>query len=228
MNWFQIAQSKVETFFDIEQRIPEAEGQQRCIAAVDAFHHLFTILAAELHIREEWPDAHCHIVPFSTGIIEHSPKIGVDFTLGISLFGWFIEAPIASPHQIRQMRDDYWQHIARLSTLGRAELHDFGRPCGWSSSPDVRKLTQHKCSLVYSIARDFTLLASTPEGCSSLGCIHITLPLESDEPTVRAFFKQALESLYRSNHMLYRAEYLDRRRLMKKFKAQATHELNEG
>lgn len=198
----------------------------RGTAALDAFHHLFTVLTAELHIREEWPVPHCHIVPFSTGIIEHSPKGGVDFTLGVSLYGWFIEAAIASPEQIRHMRDDYWQHIVRLSTLGKAELHDYGRPGGWSGSPEVRKLTQHKGSLVFSIARDFTLLASAPEGCLSLGAIHLTLPLESDESAVRSFFKQSLESLYRSNQMLYRAEYLQRRRLLKKFEQHASHESN--
>jgi hypothetical protein len=224
MNWFQIAQSEIETFFDIEQRIPEAEGQQRTIAAIDAFHELFMALTTELHIREEWPGAHCHIFPVSTGIIEHSSKLHVDFTLGVSLSGWFIEAPIASPEQIRHMRDDYWQHIVRLSALGKAELHDYGRPCGWSTSADVRRLTQHKGSLVYSIARDFTLLASTLEGCSSLGGIHLTLPLDSDEQAVRTFFKQSLESLYRSNHMLYRAEYLQRRRVLKKFKTEISNE----
>ena len=228
MNWFQIAQRDTEKFGDINQTIPEVEGQQRTIAAIDAFQHLFKMLAAELHIREEWPSAHCHIMPFSTGIIEHSAKMGVDFTLGVSLYGWFIEAPLASPEQICHMRDDYWHQIVQLSRLGKAELHDYGRPRGWAASPYVRKLTQHKCSLVYSIARDFTLLASTPEDCSSLGRIHITLPLESDETTVRTFFKQSLESLYRSNYLLYRAEYLQRRRVVKKSDQHASPELNEA
>jgi hypothetical protein len=220
MNWFQTARSEAETFFDIEQLIPEAERQQRGIAAIDAFHHIFAVLAAKLHLRDEWPEAQCHIMPFSTGIIEHSTKMNVDFTLGVSLYGWFMEAPIAFPEQIRHMKDDYWKHLVRLSMLGKAELHDYGRPCGWDGSSDIRRLTQHKGSLVFSIARDFTLLASTPEGCSSLGGIYITIPLESDETTVTTFFNNTLESLYRSNYLLYRAEYLQRRRLLKKFQRQ--------
>ena len=227
MDWFQIARSEAATFFDLEERITVEEKQQRGTAAIDAFHHLFMVLAAELRIREEWPEAHCHIVPFSTGIIEHSAKMRVDFTLGISIHGWFIEAWIASPDQIRQMRDDYWEHIARLSTLGKAEFEDGGRPVGWSNSAKIRKLTQHKCSLVFSIVRDFVLLASTSEGCSSLGRIYITIPLESDEEAVRTFFKRSLESLYRSNHMLYRAEYLERRRYLKRFEAQMADEPEE-
>lgn len=212
MDWFQVAHREVETFFDTGQRISEAERQRRGIAAVDAFHHVFSVIAVELGLQDAWPDPCCHIMPFSTGIIERSRKLDVDFTMGVSLDGWFIEAPIGAPEQIRHMKDSYWQHIVRLSTIGKAELQDYGRPPGWNSSPDVRRLTKHKSSLVFSIARDFTLLASCPEGCTSLGNIHVVVPLEADEAAVIEFFKLGLDSLYRSNYLLYRADYLRRRR----------------
>ena len=220
MNWFQIARSQADAFFDVEQRISEAERQERGLAAINAFHHIFTVLATELRLRDEWPKAYCHIRPFSTGIIEHSTRMSWDFTLGVSLHGWFVEALIVAPEQIRHMKDDYWHHILRLSTLGKAEFQDYGRPNGWSSRPEVSKLIQHKGSLVFSIARDFTLLASTPEGCSALGSIHITFPLESDEAAVTTFFKHALDSLHRSNYLLHRSAYLQQKRYVKKFEQQ--------
>jgi hypothetical protein len=218
MDWFQAARDELETYFDIEQRISEEEAKERGARAIDAFHEIFVDLTAKLQLRDEWPEPHCHIVPFATGIIERSAKMQTDFTIGVSLYGWFVEAPIAFPRQIGHMRDDYWKHIVQLSSLGKAELRDYGRPLGWAGSTETKKLTQHKVSLVFSIARDFTLLTSVPdeEGASSLGCIHITIPVESDEAAVTVFFEKSLESLYRSNYLLFRSAYLQRKRLFKK------------
>lgn len=217
MDWFQAARDELETYFDIEQKISEEEVKQRGVHAFNAFHHFFLVLAAKLKLRDEWPEPHCHIVPFSTGIIERSAKMQTEFTLGVSLYGWFVEAPIAFPQQIRHMRDDYWAHIVRLASLGKAELHDCGRPVSWPGSTEAKKLIQHKISLAFSIARDFTLLASVSDDeISSLGCIHITIPVESNEATVTSFFEQSLGSLYRANYLLFRSAYLQRKRLFKK------------
>jgi hypothetical protein len=213
MNWYQAALQEIATYGDLHQLIPTEERNRRGEAALDAFHHIFTKLVARLHIRDTWPEPHCHINVFETGIIERSTKLQGDFTLGVSLEGWFLEASIVGPRFIRQMSDEYWEHIQRLSTLGKARLKDYGRPSLWDNSPEVRKLTQHKASLVFSIARDYTILASRPEGCSSLGAIRVDHPLNSDEQTVTAFFKETLESLYRSNAMLKRVEKIERRRI---------------
>lgn len=218
MDWFQAAKDELETFFDIDQQISEEDRKARGIRAIDAFHDVFIRIASKLKLRDEWPNPHCHIMPYSTGIIERSEKMQVDFTIGVSLYGWFVEAPIAYPQQIGYMRDDYWEYIVCLAGLGKAELHDYGRPAGWCNSPETKQLVQHKVSLVYSIARDFTLLASTPdeEGAASLGGIHTTIPLESDEAAVSKFLERGLDSLYRSNYLLYRSSYLSRKRLFKK------------
>jgi hypothetical protein len=218
MDWFQAAKDQLETFFDIDQQISEEELKARGVRAIDAFHDIFIQLTSKLKLRDEWPNPHCHIMPYSTGIIERSDKMQIDFTIGVSLFGWFVEAPIAYPQQIGHMRDDYWEHIVRLARLGKAKLHDYCHPSGWSSSSEMKKLVQHKISLVYSIARDFTLLASNPDekDTGSLGPIHITIPVESDEAAVTEFFEQGLDSLYRSNYSLYRSSYLSRKRLFKK------------
>jgi hypothetical protein len=216
MDWFQAARDELETYFDIEQQISEEEAKERGVRAIDAFHKIFVDLAAKLQLRDEWPEPHCHIAPFSTGIIERSAKMQTDFTIGVSLYGWFVEAPIAFPQQIRHMRDEYWKHIVRLASLGKAELRNRG--VDGQGSTETKKLTQHKISLVFSIARDFTLLTSVPdeEGALSLGCIHIIIPVESDETAVTAFFEKSLESLYRSNYLLFRSAYLQRKRLFKK------------
>lgn len=228
MNWFQEAQNELETFCDIGQQIPEKERQERGKRAIDAFHEVFTQLADELQLREKWGDTYCHIAPFSTSIIERSTKMNVDFTLGMSRDGWFIEAEIASPERIGHMKDDYWQHIVSLGALGKAELHDSGRPAGWSRSPETRKIVQHKGSLVFSIARDFTLLSAKPNGCSALGSIHITLPIESDEAAVTTFFRNSLASLYRSNYLLYRSAYVEERRFRKNSAIQESSNGSKG
>jgi hypothetical protein len=219
MDWFQAARDELETFFDLDQQFSEEDLKARGVRAIDAFHDIFIRLTTKLKLRDEWPNPQCHIEPYSTGIIERSDKMQVDFTIGVSLFGWFVEAPITYPQQIGHMRDDYWQHIVRLASLGKAELHDYGRPLGWAGSPETKKLVQHKISLVYSIARDFTLLASIPdEDIRSVGGIHITIPVESDEATVTEFFEQGIDSLYKSNYLLYRSSYLQRKRLFKKMR----------
>jgi hypothetical protein len=217
MSWFDAAKDELETFFDIERQIPEEENKQRGMDAINAFHDQFIHLASKLRIRDQWLPAHAHIAPFSTGIIEHSAKMRIDFTIGVSLYGWFIESPIAFARQIGHMRDEYWKQIIRVSELGKAELCDYGRPVGWPGSVAAKKLTQHKLSLAFSIARDFTLLAlSTDEGIPSLGYIHITIPVESDESAVTNFFEQGLDALYRSNYLLFRSASLERNRLFKK------------
>jgi hypothetical protein len=220
MNWFQVAQEELECFFDLEERIDEEEKKQRAIRAIDAFHDLFVQLVGKLQIRDEWPEPHCHIAPFATGIIERSAKMQAQFTLGVSLHGWFIEAPLIFADQIRHMRDDYWQHIVNLASLGKAELYDYGRPLNWESTPEAKKLVKHKISLVFSIARDYTLLSLNPDpsdhGFLSVGGINIALPVESDEGAVTEFFERALSGLYRSNYLLYRSAYLERKRRFKK------------
>lgn len=229
MDWFQTTTRELETFFDIEERISEEEKKQRGLEAIHAFHEIFMHLASKLRLRDDWPDAHCHIMPFSTGIIERSAKMRVEFTLGVSLYGWFIESPVAFPAQIRHMGDEYWDQIVRLSKIGKAELHDYGRPVGWPHSPGAKKLVQHKTSLVFSVARDFTLLASKSEDeTESLGGIHVSVPVESDQGAVTTFFERGLDALYRSNYLLFRSAYLQRRRILKKFAGANTDAESQG
>jgi len=221
MDWFNLATRELETFFDVDRAISEDDRKERGMTAIDAFDKLFEKLARELRLRDKWITPHCHIMPFSTGIIQRSDRTRIEITLGVSLYGWFIRSPIAWPEQIRYMKDDYWNYIAQLSTIGEAEFHDYGRPGGWNDQPAAKKLLQHKLSLVFSIARDFTLLATNFEDdVCSLGGIHVTLPVESEEITVAAFFKQGLEALYRSNYLLFRSAYLQRQRVIKKFQQQ--------
>lgn len=220
MNWFQTAHELLETFYDIEGRISGDDGRQRSIRAIDAFHELFLELASTLKLRDQWPNPHCDIAPGQIGIIERSAKMQVDFTLGTSLYGWYIEAWLANADQIRFMRDDFWHHLAHLSVTGKAELeNDTSMNCGDPSN--VRKLLQHKGSLVFAVARDYTLASATPEAdcIGFLGKIRLTLPVDSAEQQVMTFFREGLEALYRVNYLLYRSGQIQRSRINKKVAA---------
>ena len=212
MNWFETAKAEIETFFGADD-FTEAELQQRSIAAIDTFHDLFVRLMDELKIRDDWPDKdrQCHNFPQSTGTVERSARMEIRFTIGVSIDGWFIEAPIACEYHIRHMKDDYWAHITKLASIGKARL-EFSPTNEWESSPEIKRLAQHEGSLVFSIARNFVLLALTPDHDASVGSIEVTLPLDSDEATVTQFFREGLEALYRSNYLLHRSDYLERKR----------------
>jgi hypothetical protein len=218
MNWFDRAKAEIETFFG-KQVFSEVKLRQRDLAAIDAFHDLFMRLMNELKIRDTWPekDRQCQMFLRSTGTVERSAKMGIRFTMGVSVDGWFIEAPIACEKHIRHMKDDYWVYITKLASIGKAGLIS-SYPPEWYSSPAIKRLIQHEGSLVFSIVRDFTLLASTSEHNFGVGNIEVTIPRESDEATVIQFFRDGLEALYRSNYLLHRSDYLEQKRKSKKFR----------
>jgi hypothetical protein len=217
MNWYSNAQREIETFFDINQVIPKEEGTERLKGAIDGFHDLFIRLIKELGIRDTWPKTLCHIAPFESGVIEHSEKMLTEYTIGVSIHGWFAQATIVSPHCLRHMKDDYWNYIVKLSALGKAELVDYGRPPSWADSKEKKKLVQHKGSLVFSMLRDYTLIESKFGNCDSLGAIQIHLDLDSTEEKIEAFFKSAIDGLYRSNYLLHRSDYINQKRIEKQY-----------
>ena len=96
------------------------ENKQRGVNAINAFHDQFTNLASKLRIRDEWLAPHCHIEPFSTGIIEHSAKMRTDFTIGVSLYGWFANHRLRFRNRSHNMRDEYSRTDQfRIATLGK-------------------------------------------------------------------------------------------------------------
>jgi len=211
MNWFQTVEAEIETFFNM-QSVSEAELQKRGLAAVDAFHELFMRLVDELKIRDSWPKQSRRFNLWPTQNIEQSAKMQIDFTMGVEpVDGWFIEAPIACEHHIRYMKDDYWAHITKIASIGKAEL-EYSPLNEWESSTEIKRLTQHEGSLVFSIVRNFVLLALTPDHNASVGSIKVSMPLDSDEAKVTQFFRDGLEALYRSNYLLQRSDYLERKR----------------
>ena len=211
MNWFEIVKAEVETFFETGN-ISEAESQQRGLAAVDAFHDLFMRLLDELKIRDNWPDQNRHFNLCPTQNIEQSAKMQIDFTIGVEpTDGWFIEAPIACEEQIRHMKDGYWAYITKLASIGKAELQS-SYPFEWESSPEIKHLIRCEGSLTFSIARNFILFALKQDHNFSFGTITVKFPLESDESAVIQFFRDGLDALYRSNYLLHRSDYLEKKR----------------
>ncbi len=211
MNWFEAVKAEVETFSGAND-FPEAEIQARGLAAVDALHELFMRLVDELKIQDDWPKEKRRFQFWPMQNIEHSAKMQIDVTMGVEpVDGWFIEAPIVCEDHIRHMKDDYWAHIIKLASLGKARVV-FDPPNEWESSPGIKRLTQHEGSLAFSIARNFILLALTPDLDGSVGSIEVTLPLDSDKAAVTQFFREGLEALYRSNYLLHRSDYLERKR----------------
>ncbi len=213
MSWFETIRADIEMFFD-GQNPDETEIQQHGRAAVDAFHDLFMSVMDDLKIRDKWPEQSRRFSLCPTQNIEKSAKMQIDFTMGIELLdGWFFEAPIVCEQQIRFMKDDFWAHIIKLASIGRTELE--GSLYELETSAEIKRLTQHKGSLVFSIARNFTLLALTPNHNLSVGTIKVAIPLESDEATVTQFYRDGLEALYRSNYLLHRSDYLEHKRKSK-------------
>ena len=216
MNWFEASHKELKQHFS-DQETPEEERKALCLAAMDGLHGLFHELVKDLKIKDEWPKAFYHIVPFATGTVEQSGKMGAQFTLAITSDGWLIESWLKNPEHIRHMTDEFWQHIAKLASIGKASLSNSSVP---ASTPEAKRLAQHKGSLVFSLARDYVFMMQAPRdegGLSthSVGAIEAVLPLESEEAAVRQFFRDGLDSLYRANYLLYRSAYLEMKRLLK-------------
>lgn len=223
MNWHQAALTELESYLS-QQPENEAERQAVCLAAIDGFHTLFHELVRELKIRDEWDTPLCEIAPCATGTVERSKKLeNQRFTFAIGLDGWFIEAGLRYSDHIRHMTDEFWAQINKLASIGAASLSDSGVRMGpgrWASPESVRRLTQHKGSLVFSLARDYVLLMQQPSDgiyspTGSLGDIQVTLPIESGEKEVRQFFKEGLAALYRANYLLHRSAYLSMKRFQR-------------
>ena len=223
-DWFKAAREEFQTFFDLEQSISKDEALKRKTRFFDTYHGLFLSLVRELGIRDDWDDGHCHMFPFSTGIIERSSKLNLEITIGVSMDTWFIEAAIQAPYYLRYMKDNYWAHIVRLSNLGKAELQDYGRPANWLPTEEARALVKPKCSLVFSIARDYTLMAAGSDDGFSLGGINISMPFESKQDKVEEFYRLGIESLYKSNQMLVSVANAQQKRNLKKFSNQGVRD----
>ena len=216
MSWYENAIAEAQTFFDDEPRSDQilASTTRAALAGFDA---LFKDVMRKAKIRDDWDDTKCYIFPHSTDCLMRSLKMGVEFKLGISIYGWFIDCPLDNPDHIRSMKDDFWAQIASLSDLGTAEFHDYGRPVGWASSPEAKRLSQHSGSLVFAIARDYTMLVLNGDEDTFLtvGGISVMLPLDKKEDEVYAFFRSGLEAMYRINYFLYRSAYIRSKRLDK-------------
>lgn len=218
MSWYSNGMEEAYHLCSLDQvEEDENEGVQRMQRVILSFEDLFMDLAAELRIRDQWKETLCSIRPFDTGAAIRPEKIGGEFTLGISIYGWFFEFHIVSPDHIRHMKDDYWAYIVRLASAGKVEIIDYGCGIGGTWDPkEGRKLTQHKGSLVFSLARDYVMNSLAGNEDYSFGGIRAELPIDSSEADARAFFKTCLETSYRSNYLLHRSAYIERKRRLKK------------
>lgn len=216
MNWYQNALVEAETYFDDQARSDD-ELVSITQAAISGFDVLFKDIMREAKIRDEWDSTKCYILPQSTECIQRSTKMDVEFSLGISLYGWFIDCPLSNADHIRSMKDDFWGRIAMLGELGTAEFRNYGRPHHWGGSPESKRLLQHQGSLVFSIARDYTMFELRDDRvlCESLGGIRVTMPLDTLEEDLLRFYRRGLEAMYRINYSLYRSSYLREKRLEK-------------
>jgi hypothetical protein len=214
-DWYEAARIELADHFS-EKEKSENERKIICMSTIDRFHGLFLELAKELKIRDEWGEQFCYIVPFGTGTIERSKKMGTQFTFAITMDGWLIEAGLRHSDHIRHMTDEFWNQIVSLAKIGKASL--VGGKIA-DSTPAIKRLNQHKNSLVFSLVRDYMFLMQAPrDGLSSasVGHIEILLPLESDEKSVREYYRAGLDALYQANYLLYRSAYQEFRRVLKK------------
>lgn len=216
MSWYQNALAEAETYFDDQPRSDE-ELASIAQAAIGGFDGLFKDIMREAKIRDDWDSAKCYIMPQSTECLQRSTKMDIEFSLGISLYGWFIDCPIANADHLRSMKDGFWARIAMLGELGTTEFRDYGRPHNWSSSPEAKRLLQHQGSLVFSILRDYMMLElrDDHDPYVSLGGIRVTMPLDTGEAELATFYRRGLEAMYRINYSLHRSAYLRWKRLEK-------------
>jgi hypothetical protein len=217
MNWFEASHTELKQHFS-NQEMAEEERKALCLASMDGLHALFHELVKELKIKDEWPEAFYHLVPFATGTVEKSGKMGTLFTMAITTDGWLLEAGLRCSEHIRHMTDEFWRHVTNLASVGKASLSSSNVP---GATPEAKRLAQHKGSLVFSLARDYVFQMQAPldddrRGSYSVGHIEVLLPLESNEGAVRQFFKDGIEGLYRANYLLYRSAYIEFKRLLKK------------
>lgn len=214
--WYKAAFAELETYSLVADIHVERRKEISQLALI-GFHELFLQLAKELGIKDEWVDQRSIIDPSHTGITERSRKMGTVITLGIGADGWSIESTLWREKLIRHMTDEFWGHVYKLATIGKAKRHDIDVP---ARTPEDRKLAKHQASFVFSLARDYILLEKEPcepfqQGGPTLGWIEVTLPLESDEAKVRQFFKDGIQSLYRINYLLHRVVSQSLRRRIK-------------
>lgn len=211
-DWYDHALSAVDVFFDVYGDISEEDSNNRSIRCIHSFHDLFNQIAKARKIRDEWPESFAAIYPQQTGVIERSKKMGADFTLGISLSGFYVEVTISHSHRIQNMDDQFWKHIVKLSSLGDAELIDYGHPIEWSKRKEIKELTKFNNSLTYSIIREYVIGKIINEADSSIGYIKIIFPFNSSRDDTYNFFDQAIYHAYRMNYLLYRSAYIEMNR----------------
>lgn len=212
--WFPAIEQYIASVFTLEQQDEDSDIQQtqECI---EALHDLFIKAARHAQIRDSFGDTRCYTSPYGVDIIELSKRLDTAFTLGASIYGYHLQAPIPFPELIRFMTDEFWQHIAALQTIGRAELQNDCRPQDWEASNPNRALARHSKSLVFAISRDYVLLSQAEESCNTLGEINLALDIHSDSDTLFSFVSTGLQHLYRAYYLLWKWNYQNNHRKMR-------------
>ena len=212
--WFPAVEQYIASVFTLQQQSEDSDIQQtqECI---DALHDLFIRAARHAQIRDSFGDTKVYAAPFGLEVIERSKRLDTAFVLGASIEGYCLQASIPFPHLIRFMTDEFWQHIAALQTVGRAELQNDCRPDDWATSHPNRALARHSKSLVFAIARDYVLLTQTEESCDSLGTINLTLDIHSDADALFLFASTGLQHLYHAYYLLWKWNYQHKHRKMR-------------
>lgn len=151
---------------------------------------------------------------FGQAAVVTSQKMGTEFSLGIDDDSFFLQTYIYHPWHLKKMKEDFWIEFTSLCSLGDFQ---FVENAGLASEEgkQAEKIFKNAKSSVFQLIRNVILLELyDSNSLIDLGWLEIRWPFNKInwEVLIRNG-SLAFKKLYKLNYMLYRAEYISKRKI---------------
>jgi hypothetical protein len=211
-DWFSNSLRLLDVLFDFDGYYDVNYRSDTNRLYLGTQHELFNKIIRCNKIRDSWLEPKVFLLPVSTTLVEISQKMGTEISIGVSVYGYFIDANITHWETLNKMGDDFWELVTQIGLLGTADIGNACHSMEWGESPRDQYLLRFNKSLVYRLMRDYVFTMQDESNNSSVGNISVRIPVNSEESQVELFYREGIRLLYRMNYMLYRRNYIDSRR----------------
>jgi hypothetical protein len=164
-------------------------------------------------IRDNWdPQLRYHVYPHGQCLYLRSIKQQEDYQFGIDGGECFLQVSVAAPHQIKHMKDEFWELLAAAGRIGGFKFQE-NAGCIYGDSEGLKPaLMRNDGSNTFNLVRNAILLEQWCEdSLVDLGWLEYRWPADIAWDQFLVHGTHALAYLHRINYQLYRREYQRRR-----------------
>jgi len=163
------------------------------------------------NFKDEFDNGSMYHYIYGPNLIIKSIKTNTTYNLGVDERGIYISANLRYPENLKDMDDQFWQNLLKLTELGKFEFIEHE----WFDDKTKKKhpeLFLTKKSTIFRILRKYFIDISEDKEVGNVGEPQITWTSEYDFEDIIIECCLAFKLLYKLNYSLWKIEDLKKKR----------------